>query len=125
KRFSTRLKIDDDALARLVSCAWPRNDFELYSVIENLALSSDNGRIRVSDLPEHLFTEQATDDVSATRLSTSLSFAEVEKEAIINAAQVTGGRIQEMSALLGIGRTTLWRKMKQHGIDAGQFKRRV
>lgn len=76
------------------------NDFELYSVIENLALSSDNGRIRVSDLPEHLFTEQATDDVSATRLSTSLSFAEVEKEAIINAAQVTGGRIQEMSALL-------------------------
>ena len=55
----------------------------------------------------------------------SLSFAEVEKEAIINAAQVTGGRIQEMSALLGIGRTTLWRKMKQHGIDAGQFKRRV
>ncbi len=78
------------------------NDFELYSVIENLALSSDNGRIRVSDLPEHLFTEQATDDVSATRLSTSLSFAEVEKEAIINAAQVTGGRIQEMSALLGI-----------------------
>lgn len=124
KRISTRLKIDDDALARLVSCAWPGNDFELYSVIENLALSSDNGRIRVSDLPEHLFTEQATDDVSATRLSTSLSFAEVEKEAIINAAQVTGGRIQEMSALLGIGRTTLWRKMKQHGIDAGQFKRR-
>ena len=117
KRFSTRLKIDDDALARLVSCAWPGNDFELYSVIENLALSSDNGRIRVSDLPEHLFTEQATDDVSATRLSTSLSFAEVEKEAIINAAQVTGGRIQEMSALLGIGRTTLWRKMKKYGIS--------
>ncbi|MFP1451926.1 helix-turn-helix domain-containing protein [Escherichia coli] len=32
---------------------------------------------------------------------------------------------RKMSALLGIGRTTLWRKMKQHGIDAGQFKRRV
>ena len=95
-----------------------------YWMIANIPVS-DNGRIRVSDLPEHLFTEQATDDVSATRLSTSLSFAEVEKEAIINAAQVTGGRIQEMSALLGIGRTTLWRKMKQHGIDAGQFKRRV
>lgn len=57
--------------------------FEIYSVIENLALSSDNGRIRVSDLPEHLFTEQATDDVSATRLSTSLSFAEVEKRQLL------------------------------------------
>ena len=50
---------------------------------QNLALSSDNGRIRVSDLPEHLFTEQATDDVSATRLSTSLSFAEVEKRQLL------------------------------------------
>ena len=69
------------SLARFLCMAG--NDFELYSVIENLALSSDNGRIRVSDLPEHLFTEQATDDVSATRLSTSLSFAEVEKRQLL------------------------------------------
>ncbi|OOL21894.1 hypothetical protein BXQ27_25695, partial [Klebsiella aerogenes] len=34
------------------------------------------------------------------------------------------GRVQEMSQLLNIGRTTLWRKMKQYDIDAGQFKRR-
>ena len=127
KRFSTRLKIDDDALARLVSCAWPGNDFELYSVIENLALSSDNGRVGISrrDLPEHLFTEQATDDVSATRLSTSLSFAEVKKRQLLTQPRSQAVAFQEMSALLGIGRTTLWRKMKQHGIDAGQFKRRV
>ena len=78
-----------------------RNDFELYSVIENLALSSDNGRIRVSDLPEHLFTEQATDDVSATRLSTSLSFAEVEKEAIINAAQSQAVAFRKCRLYLG------------------------
>ena len=33
--------------------------------------------------------------------------------------------VDDIAAILGIGRTTLWRKMKQHGIDAGQFKRRV
>jgi transcriptional activator for dhaKLM operon len=38
---------------------------------------------------------------------------------------VTSGRVQEMSQLLNIGRTTLWRKMKQYDIDAGQFKRRA
>lgn len=27
-----------------------------------------------------------------------------------------------MAQLLNIGRTTLWRKMKQYDIDAGQFK---
>jgi transcriptional activator for dhaKLM operon len=32
--------------------------------------------------------------------------------------------VQEMSQLLNIGRTTLWRKMKQYDIDASQFKRK-
>jgi transcriptional activator for dhaKLM operon len=30
-----------------------------------------------------------------------------------------------MAQLLGIGRTTLWRKIKQHGIDIRQFKLRA
>lgn len=112
KRFFTRLKIDDDVFVRLVFCVWLGNDFEFYSVIENFVLSSDNGRIRVSDLSEYLFIEQAIDDVSVIRFFISLLFAEVEKEVIINVVQVIGGRIQEMSVLFGIGRITLWRKMK-------------
>ncbi len=55
KRFSSRLKVDDDALAQLVAYSWPGNDFELNSVIENIAISSDNGHIRLSNLPEYLF----------------------------------------------------------------------
>lgn len=47
KRFSTSLKVDDDALAQLVAYSWPGNDFELNSVIENIAISSDNGHIRL------------------------------------------------------------------------------
>ena len=37
--------IDDDALAQLVAYSWPGNDFELNSIIENIAISSDNGQI--------------------------------------------------------------------------------
>ncbi|WP_301538807.1 helix-turn-helix domain-containing protein, partial [Klebsiella pneumoniae] len=43
-------------------------------------------------------------------LTASLTFSAIEKEAIIHAARVTSGRVQEMSQLLNIGRTTLWRK---------------
>lgn len=122
KRFSTRLKIEDDAMAQLVDCAWPGNDFELLSVIENIAMSCDNGHIRLSDLPEHLFTERFEE--GGMRLPTQLTFAGIEKDAIIHAAKVTGGRVQEMSSVLNIGRTTLWRKLKQYNIDVCQFKRR-
>ncbi|SUH65052.1 transcriptional regulator [Salmonella enterica subsp. enterica serovar Madelia] len=124
KRFSSRLKVDDDALAQLTAYSWPGNDFELNSIIENIAMSSDNGHIRLSNLPEHLFSTRLGSEASSSLLPSSLSFSAIEKEAIIQAARVTSGRVQEMSQLLNIGRTTLWRKMKQYDIDAGQFKRR-
>ena len=54
----------------------------------------------------------------------SMSMSAMEKEAIIHAARVTSGRVQEMSNLLNIGRTTLWRKLKQFDIDVSQFKHR-
>jgi transcriptional activator for dhaKLM operon len=123
KRFSSRLKMDEDALAQLVAYSWPGNDFELNSVIENIAISSDNGHIRLSNLPEYLFAERPGADAGSSLLPASLTFSAIEKEAIIHAARVTSGRVQEMAQLLNIGRTTLWRKMKQYDIDAGQFKR--
>ncbi|VTN11874.1 DNA-binding transcriptional regulator DhaR [Raoultella terrigena] len=98
------------------------NDFETEQHYENVAISSDNGHVRLSNLPEYLFTERTGSDTSSSLLPASLTFSAIEKEAIIHAARVTSGRIQEMSQLLNIGRTTLWRKMKQYDIDAGQFK---
>ena len=124
KRFSTRLRVDEDVLPRLMGYSWPGNDFELNSVIENIAISSDNGHIRLNSLPEYLFSaREAGDEPGSSLLPASLTFTAIEKEAIIHAARVTRGRVQEMSRLLSIGRTTLWRKMKQYNIDASQFKR--
>lgn len=88
-------------------------------------MSSDNGHIRLSNLPEHLFSTHPGNETASSLSPSSLTFSAIEKEAIIHAARVTSGRVQEMSQLLNIGRTTLWRKMKQYDIDAGQFKRRA
>ncbi|BBE80115.1 sigma-54-dependent Fis family transcriptional regulator [Enterobacter asburiae] len=124
KRFSLRLKVDDDVLSQLAGYSWPGNDFELNSIIENIAISSDNGHIRLSSLPEYLFSERFGTDSASSLLPASLTFTAIEKEAIIHAARVTSGRVQEMSRLLNIGRTTLWRKMKLYNIDASQFRHR-
>lgn len=122
KRFSTRLFMDDDVLTPLIACDWPGNDFELNSVIENTALRSDNGRIHLNHLPEYLFNEHRASEPATDRFSASVAFSDIEKDAIIHAARVTGGRIQEMASLLKIGRTTLWRKMKLYHINAAHFK---
>lgn len=122
KRFSTRLFMDDDVLTPLIACDWPGNDFELNSVIENTALRSDNGRIHLNHLPEYLFNEHRASEPATDRFSASVAFSDIEKDAIIHVARVTGGRIQEMASLLKIGRTTLWRKMKLYHINAAHFK---
>jgi len=51
-----------------------------------------------------------------------LSVEEAEREAILQAGWVCQGRVTEMSQHLGIGRTTLWRKMKQLNISPAYFK---
>ncbi|BDH46060.1 sigma-54-dependent Fis family transcriptional regulator [Salmonella enterica subsp. enterica serovar Choleraesuis] len=122
RRFSTRLKVDEDALAQLVAYSWPGNDFELYSIIENIAISSEHGHIRLSNLPAYLFSDRPASQSESALIPASLSFSAMEKEAILHAARVTRGRVREMAQLLNIGRTTLWRKMKQYDIDASQFR---
>jgi transcriptional activator for dhaKLM operon len=51
-----------------------------------------------------------------------LSVSEAEREAILRAGWACHGRVTEMARLLGIGRSTLWRKMKQLDISTTHFK---
>lgn len=122
KRFAARYRIDKDAMDQLARYTWPGNDFELNSTVENVAMRCDNYHIRLSHLPGHLFAEPQSSGDNWPVLSSGLSFTAIERDAIVHAARVTQGRIQEMSRLLNIGRTTLWRKMKQYNIDARQFR---
>ncbi|STU98826.1 DhaR [Klebsiella pneumoniae] len=87
--------MDDDALAQLVAYSWPGNDFELNSVIENIAISSDNGHIRLSKSAGISLFRAAGRDSASSLLPASLTFSAIEKEAIIHAARVTSGRVQE------------------------------
>ena len=92
--------------------------------IDNVALTTKANVYFDGKCVSHGFTlADGTKKSVGVVLPASLTFSAIEKEAIIHAARVTSGRVQEMAQLLNIGRTTLWRKMKHYDIDAGQFKR--
>jgi transcriptional activator for dhaKLM operon len=115
------LQIDDGAMSILMRYPWPGNVREMESVLERGAHLSTNGLIQLVDLPEGVRRGRIISDDSPLA-EPVLSVADAEREAILRAGWATNGRVGEMAEQLGIGRTTLWRKMKRLKISPEHFK---
>ncbi|MGD8583786.1 MAG: dihydroxyacetone kinase operon transcriptional regulator DhaR [Chloroflexota bacterium] len=122
QRDDRALWIDDEAMAVLCRYPWPGNVREMESALERAVSQSQDGVVRVVNLPEVVRSGRVitTDSPQAEPV---LSIAEAEREAIIRAGQATQGRVSDMAHQLGIGRTTLWRKMKRLNISPEDFRR--
>jgi DNA-binding NtrC family response regulator len=112
---------------------WPGNVRELKHCLERLAaLNSDSG-LQMADLPSALqynraahsqrtlsmpaaaaSTDYPLPEVTLPAESPVISLPESERKTILSALAATGGERTEAARLLGIGRTTLYRKMKAY-----------
>jgi transcriptional regulator of acetoin/glycerol metabolism len=98
-----------DAIEALGRAAWPGNVRQLESVIRTTLARSQHGDVQVHHLPP---------EVLATVSSRSLSRLEqLEFTEMMRALTATKGNKAQASALLGIGRTTLYRRLRYFGID--------
>jgi len=92
---------------------WPGNVRELMSVVERAAVDAGFGRIEAQHLPPEL--RRGSDTGSEARYRATRS-GDDERDAIVAALEQTDGAIARAAELLGMGRTTLWRKLKQYGL---------
>jgi transcriptional activator for dhaKLM operon len=120
-RDSRAAWLDDAALQVLYRYPWPGNVRELESVLERGLHLSQDGVIRPPDLPEAIRNGRILTNGSP-QAQPVLSIPEVEREAILQAGWACHGRMTEMARTLGIGRSTLWRKMKRLNITPSHFK---
>jgi len=95
---------------------WPGNVRELVNRVERAVALADSPQIGIEDLfPERVSTP-AEAGAGERLLSLSEARDAAEKRHIERALARTGGRMSETARLLGISRTTLWEKMRRHGI---------
>lgn len=109
------------AMRLIQAHAWPGNVRELFSVLESALIRAEGGvRIEAQHLPREVRDNEAvagpSDPRAEGRYATSSS-PEAERDAIIRALTEAGGIRTEAARLLGMGRTTLWRKLKEYGIQ--------
>lgn len=102
------LKIDDQLLAIFNEHSWKGNIRELKNVIERLVILSDGDTLNASALPPEFF-EYAP-------MENNYNLQQVEKQHIQKVLQHTKGNKAETSRLLGIGLTTLYRKIEEYQI---------
>jgi DNA-binding NtrC family response regulator len=103
--------ISEDAMRRLMSYDWPGNVRELENAIERAVALGSGPILHVGDLPSNL------QYASVERMPESdelVPLEELERRAIFRALRETGGDKLAAARLLGIGKTTLYRKLKQY-----------
>ena len=103
--------------------AFPGNARELENLIEYGFVLCREGLIDVKHLPEDVQQMAGSQDPrdgkdDAPDTSSSSHLMAAEADAIVSALQAANGHLGETCRALGISRTTLWRKMKKHGIQA-------
>ena len=108
------------AIEVLCKYPWPGNIRELESVIERAAIQCEDQTIDVEHLPGELHQHRVITKTNAG-LQPVYSLSESERISILNAGRAARGNLTETARLLEIGRTTLWRKMKEFGISTSDF----
>ncbi len=112
-----RLDLTDAALAHLAAQPWPGNVRELENTIERAVILGSNHVIDVRDLTTG--PRRATDAGLSTFIGDRVpTLDELERTHILRVLDVCDGQKTKAAAMLGINRTTLWKKLRQFGIDA-------
>jgi PAS domain S-box-containing protein len=107
------IRLTDDFLDKLKTYNWPGNIRELENAIERaINLLSDDG-ILTSDL---LLFDTTVPSKIEDKITEIKSLKDIEKDAIIQALNLYKGNILKVSAKLGVGRNTLYRKIKEYDI---------
>ena len=107
-------ELSDDAMRALLAHDWPGNVRELENCLERCCAITSGEVIHVVDLPSSL-TGAPRRLVAEAPESRIIPLVDLEKQTILGAiAQLNGDKLMA-AKMLGIGKTTLYRKLKEYG----------
>lgn len=125
--------ISAEAMRYLMEYEYPGNIRELKNIIERMVILSNDKIIRLEDVPLELKMSSNTIEnknieglgpLKEILEKEIYELAEVEKVVIAMALQKTRWNKQEAAKLLGVGRTTLYEKIRKYELDRRQTPRK-
>ncbi|MGE5681654.1 MAG: sigma-54-dependent transcriptional regulator [Bacillota bacterium] len=119
--YSLKLKknitlVEPEFIEKLKAYDYPGNIRELKNIIERAVILTDGNVIKASSLPSE-FHRNSSSAQPQQALSARASLEEIEKQHIISILKDVNGNKTRAAELLGIGVTTLYRKLQSYGLE--------
>ncbi len=113
-----KMRFSAEVMRQLVGAPWEGNVRELRNLVESLVVLSPGEEIRVEDLPEEYrgasIHAAAARHTAVSVAGENLTMDEIERHAILETLEKTGGNRTRAAEMLGIGLRTLQRKLKEY-----------
>jgi DNA-binding NtrC family response regulator len=118
EREGREFTFTEAAMSQMLSYDWPGNVRELENTVERATALSSGPLLDVADLPTYV---QYAMSHRAPPPDEIVPLEELEKRAILHAMQEASGDKLQAAKLLKIGKTTLYRKLKQYGAEGRRY----
>jgi transcriptional regulator with PAS, ATPase and Fis domain len=113
--------LSDEALKAMLAYDWPGNVRELENCLERTYAFTSGPLIHTTDLPREIANLPGHDSsIASDLLPKIIPMAELEKRTILSAISELNGDKLQAARLLGIGKTTLYRKLKDYATEGFQ-----
>jgi DNA-binding NtrC family response regulator len=117
KAFGKNVKeISPHVLKYLLRYAFPGNVRELENMIQRAVVLAEDDEIRLSDMPDAV-RSLAWEDMEELNNEPLVPLEDMERAYISKVLELTDYNKKKASDILKLPRTTLWRRMKQFGLD--------
>jgi transcriptional regulator with PAS, ATPase and Fis domain len=100
-------RISPEALEIIENYSWPGNVRQLINALEHSAITCKGDTVEVTDLPEYVFQEKRTEEKGE----------HLDRQRMLSALALHKGNRTNAAKHLGISRVTLWKKLKELGIE--------
>jgi DNA-binding NtrC family response regulator len=132
-KYGNGHQLTEETMQAMLQHDWPGNVRELEHAVQHMVAMNSGPWLTPVELPTTVVNRRQEQADSLSRLSPLpaispspfhgscpvMPLAELEKREILRAIDYTKGDRTVAAALLGIGRTTLYRKLKEYGFDDG------
>ena len=102
----------------LLQYDWPGNVRELENAIERAVLLETSDVLQAENLPAKLSPSPAALRMDQVPANNIFPLAEIERQAVVRALEISANNVSKAARALGLNRTTLYRKLKKYDLTA-------